>query len=106
MGVPEILTVIPAGLIFLVWLGVVVYVLVLATMLVRAVVRIDGEATGADGAPGFDVTVRIYAHAGASWLRIFLTLTNRIPRRRVRFEEFRIDLEPRIEGDLFRERLL
>ena len=36
----------------------------------RVVVRADGIALGADGSPGFDVTTRIYAYAGCSWLRI------------------------------------
>ena len=40
MGVTEVLTLIPAGIMFVIWIGVVVYLLMLATRLVRAVEKI------------------------------------------------------------------
>ena len=64
----------------------------------RVVVRADGIALGADGSPGSDVTVRIYAHAGCSWLRIFLTLTNRIRQKLVHLEEFKVSLAPALDA--------
>ncbi len=64
----------------------------------RVVVRAEGIALGADGSPGFDVTVRIHAHAGCSWLRIYLTLTNRIRQKLVRLEEFKVSLAPGLDA--------
>jgi hypothetical protein len=63
----------------------------------RVVVRADGIALGADGSPGFDVTARIYAHAGCSWLRVYLTLTNRIRQKLVHLEEFKVSLAPTLD---------
>jgi hypothetical protein len=45
----------------------------------RAVVRIEGRAVSHDGRQSLDATARIYAWAGHSTLRIYLTLTNRLP---------------------------
>ncbi|MDA0336391.1 MAG: hypothetical protein O2782_14605 [bacterium] len=64
----------------------------------RVVVRVDGIALGDDGSSGFDVTARIYAYAGCSWLRIYLTLTNRIRRTLVHLEEFKVSLAPALDG--------
>jgi hypothetical protein len=64
----------------------------------RVVVRADGIALGADGSPGFDVTARIYAHAGCSWLRVYLTLTNRIRQKLVHLEEFKVSLAPTLDA--------
>lgn len=64
----------------------------------RVVVRADGIALGTDGSPGFDVTARIYAHAGCSWLRVYLTLTNRIHRKKVHLQEFKVSLAPELDA--------
>jgi hypothetical protein len=64
----------------------------------RVVLRVDGLALGNDGSPGFDVTARIYAHAGCSWLRIFLTLTNRVRQRQVHLQEFKVSLAPALDA--------
>lgn len=63
----------------------------------RVAVRGEGLALGADGTPGFDVTVRLYAHAGHGWLRVWLTLTNRM-RRLAHLEEFSVSLAPRLDS--------
>lgn len=60
----------------------------------RVVLRVDGLALGADGTPGFDATVRIYACAGAPWLRVYITLTHRLRRRLVQLQEFKLSLRP------------
>ncbi|MBT5143979.1 MAG: hypothetical protein HOM31_14875 [Gemmatimonadetes bacterium] len=60
----------------------------------RVVLRVDGLALGSDGTPGFDATVRIYAYSGVPWVRIYLTLTNRLRRPFVHLQEFKINLRP------------
>lgn len=69
----------------------------------RVVVRVEGIALGSDGSPGFDATARIYAYAGCSWLRIYLTLTNRIPQKVVHLEEFTVSLAPDIDAGVAHE---
>ena len=65
----------------------------------RAVVRAEGTAVAADGdAPGFDVTVRIYAFAGRTDLQVYLTLTNRVPKKLVHLEECAVSLAPQLSG--------
>jgi hypothetical protein len=44
------------------------------------------------------VTARICAHAGCSWLRVYLTLTNRIRQKLVRLEEFKVILAPTLDA--------
>ena len=63
----------------------------------RAVVKVDGKAVSKDGEESFDVTARIYAYAGHPTLRIYLTLTNRIPKRLVHLENWKIRLKPRLK---------
>ena len=63
----------------------------------RAVVKVDGKAVSKDGEESFDVTARIYAYAGHPTLRIYLTLTNRIPQRLVHLENWKIRLTPRLK---------
>ena len=63
----------------------------------RVVVRAEGLALGDDGTPGFDVTLRIYAYAGQSFLRVYLTLTNRLRRKLVHLEELKVSLAPRLD---------
>jgi hypothetical protein len=69
----------------------------------RVVVRVDGIALGDDGSPGFDVTARIYAYAGCSWLRIYLPLTNRLRQKLVHLEEFKISLAPSLDQAMAHE---
>jgi len=65
----------------------------------RAVVKIEGRAVAADGSTAFDATARIYAWAGHPTLKIYLTLTNRIPQRLVHLEEWQMRLRPTLGPD-------
>ena len=65
----------------------------------RAVVKVDGKAVSKDGEESFDVTARIYVYAGHPTLRIYLTLTNRLPKRLVHLESWKIRLTPRLKAD-------
>ena len=60
----------------------------------RVVVRADGLALSDDGTAGFDVTARLYAFAGRSDLRVYMTLTNRMRKRLVHLEEWKVSLTP------------
>ena len=62
----------------------------------RAVVKIEGRALSKDGQPSLDATARIYAWAGHSTLKIYLTLTNRVPQRLVHLEDWQIRLRPQL----------
>lgn len=63
----------------------------------RAVVKTDGKAVADDGKTSFDVTTRIYAYAGQTTLRIYFTLTNKIPVRKVHLEHFYMQIEPSLQ---------
>lgn len=62
----------------------------------RAVVRLEGQATATDGTTAFDATVRVYAWAGHPTLKLYLTLTHRIPRRVVHLEDWQVRLRPEL----------
>ena len=65
----------------------------------RGVVRIEGKAIAPDGDTSFDATARIYLWAGHPILKIYLTLTNRIPQRLVHLEGWQVRLYPRLEEE-------
>ncbi len=64
----------------------------------RAVVRCEGTAVAEDGSESFHVTTRIYAYAGKSHLRVYLTLTNTIPEDLVHLEDFTFAIRPKLSG--------
>lgn len=63
----------------------------------RAVVKVQGKGVAEDGKTSFDVTVRLYAYAGHPTLRIYLTLTNRIPEPVVPLEGCHLLLKPALD---------
>jgi len=65
----------------------------------RVVLKADGKAFAEDGNTSFDVTTRIYAYAGQTMLRIYFTLTNKIPVRMVHLEHCYLLLEPALQED-------
>jgi|APSaa5957512622_1039677.scaffolds.fasta_scaffold02428_3 hypothetical protein len=64
----------------------------------RAVIKVEGKAVSQNGTTAFDATARLYAWAGHPTLKIYLTLTNRIPQRLVHLESWQLRLRPQL-GD-------
>jgi len=65
----------------------------------RLVIRIEGKAVAEDGCTSFDATARLYLWAGHPTVKIYLTLTNRVPERRVHLEEWVVGLRPELDGE-------
>ena len=62
----------------------------------RGVLRVEGRAVAEDGSTSFDATARIYVWAGHPTAKIYLTLTHRMPQRRVHLESWGVHLRPRL----------